>query len=583
MICQKCGAKLPENTSKCPRCSAENTAAPVADKKTAPKTSFFIKKKIVITLLITVVLIAGSITAAVSLSEGSSISVSTFDMLQLADRYLKEMNYEQAIMEFQKILEIDPKNVEAYLGLSEAYEKLGDSGKAIEVLENGIGNVGNNERFDDKIAEINHAVGNSQVVTEAKIETEVIIAPATTSSVNSTTSITEFDYSSMETITILGNEYDATTESFKVYGSNPNNNVLKQVVNLTNLTELDLFNGQIDDISSLVKLTNLTELGLCGNHIADITPLVGLTNLTDLHLGNNQIIDITPLASLTNLKYLVLSGNQIADITPLTSLTNLEVLFLEDNPISEVDIVQLKSQLPNCNIYCSDFQVNEVTIAGKEYNIQSTTELTFDDNITKLSNEDIINIGKLGNLTHLTVSRQSITDISFLANLSKLRKLDLSYNDITDITQLSNLTNLTSLDLIGNEITDITPLSNLKQLYFLYLSGNQISDLTVLADLEYLLELSLKNNEIRDITPLSNHEHLVTLKLANNDITDLSSFSNLPGLVDLDLSDNEISDLTPLSSLTNLIHLYLSGNYITREDAFELYNQLPYLQTLKWR
>ncbi len=48
MFCQRCGAQLPKNTAKCPHCGAEyaveTTAAPVMDKKTAPKISFFTKK-----------------------------------------------------------------------------------------------------------------------------------------------------------------------------------------------------------------------------------------------------------------------------------------------------------------------------------------------------------------------------------------------------------------------------------------------------------------------------------------------------------------------------------------------------------
>lgn len=62
-----------------------------------------------------------------------------------AERYLSEMNYEPAVIEFQKILEIDPMNVDAYLGLAEAYIAMDDKNKAQEVLNNGY----NNTRSDD--------------------------------------------------------------------------------------------------------------------------------------------------------------------------------------------------------------------------------------------------------------------------------------------------------------------------------------------------------------------------------------------------------------------------------------------------
>ncbi len=185
MYCQRCGANLPENTTKCPNCGAEyaveNTAVPVADKKNAPKNSFFAKKKIIITFLIAVILIASGITAAVILSEGSSISVSTSDMLQLADRYLKEMNYEQAIIEFQKILEIEPKNVDAYIGLAEAYVALGDNDRAIEVLKRAQRNVDNNQRIENKLAEVNRIYESEPEMVEPSTEPVTTTATHTTS------------------------------------------------------------------------------------------------------------------------------------------------------------------------------------------------------------------------------------------------------------------------------------------------------------------------------------------------------------------------------------------------------------------
>ena len=153
----------------------------MADKKNAPKNSFFAKKKIIITFLIAVILIASGITAAVILSEGSSISVSTSDMLQLADRYLKEMNYEQAIIEFQKILEIEPKNVDAYIGLAEAYVALGDNDRAIEVLKRAQRNVDNNQRIENKLAEVNRIYESEPEMVEPSTEPVTTTATHTTS------------------------------------------------------------------------------------------------------------------------------------------------------------------------------------------------------------------------------------------------------------------------------------------------------------------------------------------------------------------------------------------------------------------
>ena len=138
-------------------------------------------------MLIVAILIFGGITAAVTLSNGGSISVSTSDMLQLADRYLKEMNYEQAIIEFQKILEIEPKNVDAYIGLVEAYVALGDNDMAIEVLERAQKNVDNEQRIEDKLAEVNRIYKTESDSFEPDNEAISTTAPQTATTTTAAT------------------------------------------------------------------------------------------------------------------------------------------------------------------------------------------------------------------------------------------------------------------------------------------------------------------------------------------------------------------------------------------------------------
>ena len=57
--------------------------------------------------------------------------------LDLGQKYLEEQNYEQAVVAFNEVLEIDPMCVEAYVGLAEAHVGLDDLESAISVLERG--------------------------------------------------------------------------------------------------------------------------------------------------------------------------------------------------------------------------------------------------------------------------------------------------------------------------------------------------------------------------------------------------------------------------------------------------------------
>ena len=78
--------------------------------------------------------------------------------------------------------------------------------------------------------------------------------------------------------------------------------------------------------------------------------MVNLTNLTRLDLYHNEIQDISVLANLTNLTDFDLSYNQIQDISALSNLTNLTSLDLSENQINPQDIDWLQQKLPNCEI-----------------------------------------------------------------------------------------------------------------------------------------------------------------------------------------------------------------------------------------
>lgn len=70
--------------------------------------------------------------------------------LDLGNRYLEEMDYEQAVIAFTKAIEIDPMSVDAHLGLVEAYIRQGDFETALEAAEKGYDLTGD-QRLKEKI------------------------------------------------------------------------------------------------------------------------------------------------------------------------------------------------------------------------------------------------------------------------------------------------------------------------------------------------------------------------------------------------------------------------------------------------
>ena len=77
-----------------------------------------------------------------------------------------------------------------------------------------------------------------------------------------------------------------------------------------------------------------------------------LTEVTQLDIAEYQLTDVSSLAGLKNLKTLYLDNNQLMDISPLMGLTQLKSLSLLFNPnLTKVEIDKLQKALPNCRIY----------------------------------------------------------------------------------------------------------------------------------------------------------------------------------------------------------------------------------------
>jgi len=76
------------------------------------------------------------------------------ELLDLGEKYLLEQSYEQALIQFTKLIEIEPMNPRGYTGAAEAYVGLGQQAEAIEILQKGYKLIG-----DDSIKNMLLALG----------------------------------------------------------------------------------------------------------------------------------------------------------------------------------------------------------------------------------------------------------------------------------------------------------------------------------------------------------------------------------------------------------------------------------------
>ena len=224
------------------------------------------------------------------------------------------------------------------------------------------------------------------------------------------------------------------------------------IITDTDMATLSTFSAVgygISSIQGLEYATNLTELELEDNYISDLSPLSDLTNLTHLYLGFNEIGDISPLARLTNLTHLELYHNEISDTYSLSCLTNLTHLDLNANQIGMLDF----SGSDFSSLEYFDIGVNPVH--GAFLANATLTQSTFN---VLMKNESAYNCGiaEMPGVVDLILSDVDFSDIS---NFSEMYTMDdLESLDLTDsgnlsgnevITWLDQLDSLNRLSVIG--------------------------------------------------------------------------------------------------------------------------------------
>lgn len=84
--------------------------------------------------------------------------------LSLGAKYLSELDYEQAVAAYELAIEIDPKSVDAYLGVAEVYIVMGEYDKAEEVLEDAKDAVDGEDlrKIEEKLEEVKRKKGETE-------------------------------------------------------------------------------------------------------------------------------------------------------------------------------------------------------------------------------------------------------------------------------------------------------------------------------------------------------------------------------------------------------------------------------------
>jgi Leucine-rich repeat (LRR) protein/tetratricopeptide (TPR) repeat protein len=211
-------------------------------------------------------------------------------------------------------------------------------------------------------------------------------------------------------------------------------------------------NWGITDMSFAEQFPQLTYLDVSNNKLTKIEGVSQLSLLSQLLLYNNEIEEMVALDTLANLKLLSLENNHIRSIRGLEKNISLQYLYLWRNKIQKIEGLDTLKQLIYLALSYNNIEVPE--------GLSQLTALE----ILHLGNNSLNTIDQLAelkSLRYLYLNNNMIVSIAPLAKLSKLEGLWLQANDITDIAALAELPALNYVDLNHNAITDLQPLTAL--------------------------------------------------------------------------------------------------------------------------
>lgn len=369
------------------------------------------------------------IIALVAVFTGSgSVSARVKKQIDLGTKYLLEGNYQEAVLAFEKVIRIDPKNVDARLGLAEAYIALDRTEDATAVLQDAMNiaperpepyislaqiyiNRGDYEKAIEILNEGKNKSGDAKIIAML----DGLISEFSDTSVagsNFTEPLTgenslnqEGEYSNPDPET-NANESDAQ-EYVVEFKDAALERVIREIINKPQ--------GEVKN----TDLANITYIEAIGEEV------IIIDNGMRFHDGQH----VTGVAYYDDLPQFSINDNIYTTLGEIKSLDDLSLL-------------------------------KNLGYLGISY--QNGLDISALSNMNYLYGLDLVN--------------DQISDISALSNLNNLEILNLGKNHISDISALSHLDNLIRVDLWGNQISDISPLLGMTNLKAIVLYGNPIPD-----------------------------------------------------------------------------------------------------------
>jgi len=310
----------------------------------------------------------------------------------------------------------------------------------------------------------------------------------------------------------------------------------------------------------------LIDLGYDSGPLDDYVPTGNIVGVTNLDIQNLSISDLTGIEDFVALTALDCSDNNLTDID-VTKNTALMILWFSNNLVSSIDVTK---------------NVNLISLVCS-YNLISNLNLSLNPSLNVLVCENnqlsALDVTKNTNLSILTCENNQIKSLD-LSNNDNLSSLNCSFNFLSEL-DVSNKPKLLNLFCDNNLLTELD-FSNTISLTILNCGFNQLSELdisknpyltTVVCNDNNLCRLNLNNgnNLLLDIyfisnpnlncvvvdNPFDDHSRWIPTNFSNY----VSSQNNCSNFVNVDSLDNVITNSS--YSLPTITY----GNYYTESGG----------------
>ncbi len=467
------------------------------------------KKVIIISVLAAVVLIAIAAVTTVAVTAGPRAAR---EQLALGDRYLEELDYENAILAYTRAIEADPRNAQAYygLGVANAANQSPENAEAAFLQSLSLDPTGvdaylsladlylQNDRLEDAADLLDKAINQTD-------DDEIKDLYTQTQPQAPTFSLESGSYSTYQLVEILSDSGD--TIYYTLDGSEPN-------------TESQVYTD------ALVLSSGKTSIRAMAVNSLGYHSEIAAADYT-ITARPREIAFADP-----EMERFVRNKLQLSYREPITDEVAAQIL--------RISIVS-SNYIDNANFTEESYQIQGNTYIN-EGNLGTLSDLQympFLEEVTIAFQEDlsITGLGGHERLSAISLIHNGITSISALKDLPALTELCLGWNNISDISALSAFPELTSLGIWGNRISNLSSISGLQKLTYLDISDNQISDLSPISGLPVLDSLWMYGNRIADVSVVTQLPSIRVLMLRDNPITDYSPVQQIfPRLTRLDVN-----------------------------------------------